>query len=704
MAQFGRTTRGRSTSAAALALLVALALVTPARATIKYGPVEFSGSVDTQNLFRASEIDEWQFIQNRNTALLRLDYEWFQNGKMIDRIEVPWIKRSKLYVLYRGVYDGFWGIAPGGRQKGVTSYDDRVGGPIIGPVVGQGCNTPDCVCPPGDAGCNALASRDIYSSLSSSARTSLAFDSSLREAYIDLARADVPDEWGVGGEILHWMLPSSVRLGRQQVIWGESDQFRLMDIINPIDTTWHLQQEEWDKIRIPLWLFKGIWDMGSLGPISNAFAEVVWNPGDFVPGNKVHFLPAPWAIPIANPVRAGQIQVADPNSSDTFLTPVFNLQGTSFLRGDFNRNPGDASDIGVRFHGVTDVPLVKMEGFEFTANYLYARGRGIGAVAGSPFALKINSVNVNPTQQLRQDPANPASAPALFAGKTVIPANVTAEFIHPYTHIFGMTANWFEGNWTNTVFRMEQAYQLAAPFQSAYLTDRVPITGYFPGLKAPLGMTKRDVWAGMLGFDRPTWIKWLNPRTTWFLTGQFFWSFVNGASQNLRGGILTASEIPYYKPPEGNPNFFWNANTTNGFGQWTNGPYAGQIERTQTACVGDPQVTPDSPCRPGQKTASTLNGNADRFLQWEMLMTFAATSFYLGGTVVPFGAIAIDPMNRNMLVQLKVDLFATNNLIFQPQAKFFNDLGSGRPSLDPWGAGGLNARRDEVGMKVTYQF
>ena len=31
----------------------------------------------------------------------------------------------------------------------------------------------------------------------------------------------------------------------------------------------------------------------------------------------------------------------------------------------------------IRFHGVTDIPLVHMQGFEFTANYLYARGRGI---------------------------------------------------------------------------------------------------------------------------------------------------------------------------------------------------------------------------------------------------------------------------------------------------------------------------------------
>ena len=204
----------------------------------------------------------------------------------------------------------------------------------------------------------------------------------------------------------------------------------------------------------------------------------------------------------------------------------------------------------------------------------------------------------------------------------------------------------------------------------------------------------------MLGFDRPTWIKFLNPRTTWFITGQFFWSYVNGTWRDLRGGVLTAAERPYYRPPEGNPNFFWNANTKNGVGQWDNGPFAGLIERTQTSCTG---TAPGSPCAPGTGVASNLYGNADNFRQWEILSTLAATSFYLGGTVVPFFAVAFDPVNRGMLAQLKCDFFLTNNLIVQTQAKFFNDLGSGRPSLDPWGVGQLG-RRDEVGFKVTYQF
>src|SRR5215470_3257227 len=443
MARCGRfTCLGRATCGVITAALVGLVFIQPAAATVKYGPIEISGSVDTQNLFRAPEADQWQFIQNRNTALIRFEYEWLQGGKFIDRIDVPWIKRSKLYLLYRGTYDGFWGIAPGGRQVGVTSYDDKIGGPIQGNNFGTTSNDPNpsvgCTTPP-------CPQSGLYTRTDGKARDSLAFTNTLREGYIDLALMNAP---------------VSFRLGRQQVIWGESDQFRLMDIINPLDTTWHLQQEEWDKIRIPLWLVKAIWDMGDVGPIANAFTELVWNPGDYQPGNKVEFLPAPWAVETANPVRFGQINVPDPNTDLGFLTPVFNLQGTSFRKGDFNRNPGDASAVGVRFHGVTDIPLVNMSGFEFTLNYLWSRGVGIGAAAGAPFGLKINSINVNPTQVILQDNNNPnrnpnsptvgrptaANPAALFAGSSVNPAFVNAQFIHPYTNTVGATANYFEGN------------------------------------------------------------------------------------------------------------------------------------------------------------------------------------------------------------------------------------------------------------------
>ncbi|HSP99526.1 MAG TPA: DUF1302 family protein [Candidatus Dormibacteraeota bacterium] len=686
MARCGRTVR-RAFAASTIALvLLGLNGGRPALATLKYGPIELSGSVDSQTLIRTISIDQYQFIQNRNTALLRLDYDWLEKGKLVDRFEVPGVARSKLYVLYRGVYDSFWGAGTGGRQRGISREDDLIGGPISGNKIGQACTTPDCICT--TPGCNTLKN-GIYSSLNSEGRDALAFESTLREAYIDLTLADAP---------------ISFRVGRQQVIWGESDQFRLMDIINPLDTTWHLQQEDWDKIRIPLWLVKMIYDLGDVGGFSNTFAELVWNPGDFQPGNKVQFLPAPWAVGEPNPTRAGQVQLGSP-TQPIFFTPLFNLQGTSFRQGDFTRNVADASEVGLRLHGVTDVPWINMQGLELTANWYWGRSRGIGAVAGAPFALNITKAVVPTFQQtnaFRQNPNDPSSPPATLTGvKTPIyPANVDAQFVFPYSHIFGLTGNWFEGNYTNTVFRLETAYQVSAPFQTASLKDRAqveqaltpggcdngpgPTCKLLDGTYAPLGYTNKDVWAGMIGFDRPTWIKWLNPRTTWFITGQFFWSYVGNYSSKLRGSVLSASEEPYFSPTGQNPIVVSQSVRDTGRVQWANGIYAGQNERTQDATFA--------------------GGTADNFYEWEMLTTLAATSFYAGGTIVPFIAIAIDPVNRNFLSQLKLDYFLTNNFIIQGRANFYSDLGSGVNSLDPWGAGGLNARRDEVGLKVTYQF
>src|SRR5512143_1627926 len=144
-------------------VLVGLLLAAPVHATLRYGPIELSGSVDSQTLMRSTEIDQWQFVQNRNTALIRLDYEWLQKGKLVERFDVPYIKRSTLYVLYRGVYDSFWDIGPGGRQTGVSVYDDMVGGPIVGNAIGSqrvpnpgggtsSCDAttdPSCICPVG---------------------------------------------------------------------------------------------------------------------------------------------------------------------------------------------------------------------------------------------------------------------------------------------------------------------------------------------------------------------------------------------------------------------------------------------------------------------------------------------------------------------------------------------------------------------------
>jgi hypothetical protein len=106
----------------------------------------------------------------------------------------------------------------------------------------------------------------------------------LREFYLD---ANLND----------WM---SFRIGRQQVTWGETGQFRLLDVINPVDNTWHFGPiESFEDARVPLWIVKGLWEFHD---IDHAL-EVVWVPGIDRPEDSITVpltLVGAWGLPYSN--------------------------------------------------------------------------------------------------------------------------------------------------------------------------------------------------------------------------------------------------------------------------------------------------------------------------------------------------------------------------------------------------------------------
>src|SRR5438045_9354676 len=96
-------------------LLLASALaVSPraARATQRFGPVQLSGNLQTQNLIRHPDAGEYEFIQNRNVTHIRLEYAWLQSGKFYGKYDIPFVETSSLFLLYRGVYDSIYDTTP----------------------------------------------------------------------------------------------------------------------------------------------------------------------------------------------------------------------------------------------------------------------------------------------------------------------------------------------------------------------------------------------------------------------------------------------------------------------------------------------------------------------------------------------------------------------------------------------------------------
>jgi len=81
----------------------------------------------------------------------------------------------------------------------------------------------------------------------------------LREFYLDLA----PSKF------------VSFRLGRQQVAWGDTGQYRLLDVVNPSNNTWHFGPlESIEDTRIPLWMAMTTIDM----PKIDHSLELLWIP------------------------------------------------------------------------------------------------------------------------------------------------------------------------------------------------------------------------------------------------------------------------------------------------------------------------------------------------------------------------------------------------------------------------------------------
>src|SRR6266852_2240526 len=86
--------------------------------------------------------------------------------------------------------------------------------------------------------------------------------------------------------------PVFLRVGRQVLAWGETDVFRLLDNINPLDDSFGGFFIALDERRLPLDMARASYHVGSLGPFHDAFVE-----GFAALGNRVATLPGQVQLP-----------------------------------------------------------------------------------------------------------------------------------------------------------------------------------------------------------------------------------------------------------------------------------------------------------------------------------------------------------------------------------------------------------------------
>lgn len=613
--------------------------------TSDFGDIDLGGRLRTINIVRHPNHKTYAFIMQRNELKLRFEWKWLQRGKVVGKYKVPWLDRSDIFMTYRGIYDSTYDTLPHQIER-----EDFQGDPIS-------------------------SESAQLSSIPKGVRDNLKFNNRLRDAYIDLYFKHIP---------------LTLRIGKQQIVWGETDGFRMLDRANTLDLSWHFFQElpppgfGFDEVRQPFWMIKGLWDFKQLGPLSQPFLEAYWNPGDWNPG-KVAFLPRPWGVklldPIVNARGDGILQTQDCLSNPGGRCASL-MNGTElFKQGNYKRNPLENSQFGIRFHFITP------GGYEWTLNYLYARL----SPDGSPVAL-VRGVKPDKVFTVPDKQPGPAVVPGEVDAQTYcnnlsqVPGSgpftapyaaneVCVEYFAPYIHTIGTSLNFFEGTYTQTVWRLETIIDFNLPFYDGN-KEVAKFGGGGAGNAFLLpGITKKNMWKGMLAFDRPTWIRWLNKKTTFFFTGQLFWHYIIDHEKRR-----CASE----DDPAA------TVNCGDRFGPGLVGPL-------------------DLP-----KLAAPSGAGRDTIHEWESLFTLAVLGFYKGGSLVPAMIYLLDPINSYAQeFAFGVDWFVTPDVavnfstrimwVGAPWDTYGSEVNDGL-NFEPWFFGGPSKGRSESGVMLTWQF
>ncbi|MCP4681726.1 MAG: hypothetical protein GY864_05290 [Desulfobacterales bacterium] len=98
----------------------------------------------------------------------------------------------------------------------------------------------------------------------------------------DSFNAQIAEVWANIETDLWW-----IRLGKQQIAWGDVPGLRVADRVNPLDLSWHLnlEPEEYENIRIAEWAARVYFSLPETmtGPFSEIFIDTFYNPGDVHP-------------------------------------------------------------------------------------------------------------------------------------------------------------------------------------------------------------------------------------------------------------------------------------------------------------------------------------------------------------------------------------------------------------------------------------
>lgn len=333
----------------------------------------------------------------------------------------------------------------------------------------------------------------------------------LRELYVD---ATVPV--GKGDEI-------NFRVGRQQVVWGRTDLFRVLDQVNPIDFSIQSIYEEFEDSRIPVGLFSAEYRAGAVGAFDDLNFQVVWNFEKFRPhvlgqggqpynillaGDLFRALKNCWDLGCTvNNFASGL--APDGNLATDFPPHVIGIRDIHLP--DWDLDQGGARLEGV-FRGVgfslnvlsfySQLPALR-GGFEGANPFLGQTIPPEGCPPAAPPGTPVWSPAFAPCPAYGFNPFDPTDR---FGTERVRPYVPAFDIHFPRVFLVGGSADFYIDP-LKSAFRVEVAHTSGEEFADTSKSRM---------------FSESDVVRWVVGWDRQTYIRWLNPNRTFLLSGQIF--------------------------------------------------------------------------------------------------------------------------------------------------------------------------------------
>jgi hypothetical protein len=285
------------------------------------------------------------------------------------------------------------------------------------------------------------------------------------------------------GEFREWWVESDVtdrvkfKFGRQQVVWGETDFFRSLDVVHGFDYSWRSFLEvENEELRKPLVMLRTQIQVPEAKGSLDVFVRPGWDrDGDI--GNTYDLAGGRWA--------------SQPTRGASFL---FNTAYNYHSKG------ADQDDVtgGIRWQGIAG-PVNYSVAWVNTFN---------NDPVANPCASALALLGTTGAQSFKQEPVACTLADSMGAPTGPFAKNsgvFFGDWIFPKTNIFGATASGYVPA-VDAVFTMELGYQRDRSFNYGFV-NQGPVGTNLPGrtnFVAPgaLGVIQKNTLTTMIRMDK----------------------------------------------------------------------------------------------------------------------------------------------------------------------------------------------------------